>query len=549
VARPARQYEAFISYSHESDNLLAAELQRTLNRIARPPYKWWQWWPPRVFRDQTNLAAASDLGAEIKDALLDSDSFVLLASTRAAASPWVNREVEMWCANKARDRLFIALTDGMLAWDDTHGDFDRARTNALPRSLTRVFDTEPLWVDFTSVRIDGSPARDPRFVDGAATLAAAIRGTDKDAIVGEDARQHRRTKQLVGGAVGLLTLLAALATLAAIYAFVQRNHADERARLAKSRQLAAQAVAGLDVDPERSLALAARAATTAPTSEAQNALRQALRGSRLRSVIDAGVPVLDAEVDPTGRTVAGALADGLVRSWNVRTGRPVLTLRLGRASVRSASFSRDGRRILGAGDAGATVWSTAPNARPLAVFDKKEAYSGALSPSGTMAVTGDYDGFVRLWHAGTGVLKERLRPPGRRLQFRRLAGGRGERATDCRLGPSHTVLSGLAVAREGRLGSRLQSARPAGGDRKRRWPRTRVEPARRRRSGAERPRGRRHKRRVQPRREVGRHRERGRERPDLERGHGQTAGRASGPRCDRQQRRVRLRRQDDRHGR
>jgi WD40 repeat protein len=413
VARPARQYEAFISYSHDSDNLLAAELQRTLNRIARPPYKWWQWWPPRVFRDQTNLAAASDLGAEIKDALLDSDSFVLLASTRAAASPWVNREVEMWCANKARDRLFIALTDGMLAWDDTHGDFDRARTNALPRSLTRVFDTEPLWVDFTSVRIDGSPARDPRFVDGAATLAAAIRGTDKDAIVGEDARQHRRTKQLVGGAVGLLTLLAALATLAAIYAFVQRNHADERARLAKSRQLAAQAVAGLDVDPERSLALAARAATTAPTSEAQNALRQALRGSRLRSVIDSGVPVLDAEVDPTGRTVAGALADGLVRSWNVRTGRPVLTLRLGRASVRSASFSRDGRRILGAGDAGATVWSTAPNARPLAVFDKKEAYSGALSPSGTMAVTGDYDGFVRLWHAGTGVLKERLRPPGR----------------------------------------------------------------------------------------------------------------------------------------
>ena len=422
MARRGRQYEAFISYSHERDGLLAAELQRALNRIARPPYKWWQWWPPRVFRDQTNLAAASDLGAEIEDALLGSDSFVLLASAGAAASPWVNREVETWCAHKARDRLFIALTDGMLAWDDLHGDFDRTRTNALPPALTRVFDTEPLWVDFTTVRVDGSPTRDPRFVDGAATLAAAIRGTDKDAIVGEDARQHRRTKQLVGGAVGLLTLLAALATLAAIYAFVQRNHADERARLAKSRQLAAEAVAGLDVDPERSLVLAARAATTAATSEAQNALRQALRSSRLRSVIDAGVPVLDAELDPSGATVAGALADGLIRTWNVRTGRVALTLRLGRASVQSVSFSRNGRRIVGAGATGVVVWTVAPNAqRPLAVFDEKQPLAAALSPNGKLAVTGDFDGFVRLWHAGTGVLEERLRPPGRTSPVRAVA--------------------------------------------------------------------------------------------------------------------------------
>jgi hypothetical protein len=80
LARRPRKYEAFVSYSHEADNAFAAELQRTLNRIARPSYKLWQWWPPRVFRDQTNLAAASDLRAEIEEALLASDTFVLLAS-------------------------------------------------------------------------------------------------------------------------------------------------------------------------------------------------------------------------------------------------------------------------------------------------------------------------------------------------------------------------------------------------------------------------------------------------------------------------------------
>src|SRR5919201_2535453 len=118
MATRTRRYEAFISYSHAGESGFAAELQRTLKRIARPAYKWWQWWPPRVFRDQTNLAAASDLGAEIEDALLASESFVLLASPQAAASRWVDREAATWCGEKPRGRIFIALTDGTLAWDD-----------------------------------------------------------------------------------------------------------------------------------------------------------------------------------------------------------------------------------------------------------------------------------------------------------------------------------------------------------------------------------------------------------------------------------------------
>jgi WD40 repeat protein len=417
LAPRTRQYEAFISYSHAGDSSFAAELQRILNRIARPTYKWWQWWPPRVFRDQTNLAAAADLGAEIENALAGSDSFVLLASTQAAESPWVNREVTTWCATKSSDRLFIALTSGAIAWDDARGDFDRARTTAIPRGLRRVFETEPLWVDFTGLRANESLSRDPRFVDGAATLAAAIRGTNKDAIVGEDVRQHRRTKQLVAGAIGLLTLLTVLAGLAAVYALIQRNHADERARLAISRQLAAEAVVALDTNPEQSLALAARAATTAPTTEAENALRQALRTSNLRSIIPAGRPVLDVAPDPTGRLVAAALGNGGIHTWALQTGKTVATRRLAGLPVRSVQFSSDGSRLLGAGEAGVAVWSTSQSSsRPLAMFDRRgKPFTAAFSADGKFVATGDLDGRVRLWRPDTGALVDELRPPGATL--------------------------------------------------------------------------------------------------------------------------------------
>jgi WD40 repeat protein len=409
-----RQFEAFISYSHSADEKLAKELQRALNRVARPSYKWWQWWPPRIFRDQTGLVPTGDLAAAIERALLASDAFVLLASPLAAASPWVDREVATWRAKKPLDRLFLALTEGGLAWDDARGDFDPAQSTALPPSLRGAFEAEPLWVDFTGVREDRPFARDPGFLDGAATLAAAIRRTDKDALVGEDVRQRRRTRQLVGGAIATLTLLAVAATIAAIYAFVQRNHANERARIALSRQYAAQAIAALEIDPEQSLGLAARAATTAPTDEAENALRRALRTSRLRSIIDAHAQVFDVEPAPKPPLVAAALKSGKVRVWNSRTGRPVVTLRLGDGAVRNVSFSADGNRVLAAGRPGAAVWSTSPGAsQPLATFDETgKPLAAALSPDGELAATGGEAGVVRLWRARTGAPAGLLRPPG-----------------------------------------------------------------------------------------------------------------------------------------
>src|ERR1700686_3822680 len=99
-------YDAFISYSHAVDGRLAPALQRGLQRLARP------WRRPRalrVFRDDANLSVNPHLWESIQEALDESEYFVLLASPDAAASRWVNREIEHWTANKPADRLLPVL--------------------------------------------------------------------------------------------------------------------------------------------------------------------------------------------------------------------------------------------------------------------------------------------------------------------------------------------------------------------------------------------------------------------------------------------------------
>jgi hypothetical protein len=64
------RYDAFVSYSHQQDRVLAEALQAELQTFARP------WYRPRalrIFRDETNLSAAPGLWPTIERALEASD--------------------------------------------------------------------------------------------------------------------------------------------------------------------------------------------------------------------------------------------------------------------------------------------------------------------------------------------------------------------------------------------------------------------------------------------------------------------------------------------
>lgn len=312
------------------------------------------------------------------------------------------------------DDDFAAAVDALVVALDTDLDWVRAHTRLLSRSL----EWEKLDRD-SSFLLRGRDLED-------AEQWAAARSPDHEPqptplqleyVLASRSSATRRQRITVAAALIAVVVAASLALLA----LVQRNEAVEQqavaqrqARLALSRQLAAQSEAALERDPEQSLVLGARAATTAATDEARDQLRRALRGSRLRSVIDAREPVRGVALDGQGRLLAAALDSGRLGVWNLRTGRPLTTSGRPAVPARSVGLSRDGRRALGAGERGVAVWRiSADGLDPLATLDTAhKPLAAQFDPTGDVVATGDFDGVVRLWGAETGVPRGELRVPG-----------------------------------------------------------------------------------------------------------------------------------------
>ena len=224
-------YHAFISYSHAADARLAPALQSALHRLAKPFYRLRAL---NVFRDKTGLAATPSLWGAIESALTQSAHFILLASPEAARSEWVTKEIVWWLANRSSATLLIVLSAGDLVWDQILGDFDPARSSAIPDVLRGQWREEPLFVD---LRWASAPAdlglHNQRFLDAVLDLAAPLHGKAKNDLAGEEVRQSRKVRRLSVAAMLVLAVLTAVA-------WQQRGVARHNAALALDRQQLAE---------------------------------------------------------------------------------------------------------------------------------------------------------------------------------------------------------------------------------------------------------------------------------------------------------------------
>jgi hypothetical protein len=271
------RFKAFLSYSHAADGNLAPAVQSALHSFARPWYRVRTMW---VFRDKTGLSANPALWKAIETALADSEYFLLMASPKAAASQWVQREVEWWLTKRSADSLLILLTEGEIRWDPAAQDWDWVGTTALPPNLRKRTRQEPFWVDLRWARsAEKLTLRHAQFRGATLDIAATLMGAAKESLDSEDIRVYRRNRSAAYAAVVVSLLLAAGA---AVGAFV----ANRERILATSRQKAAEALDDLWLDPRKARREANEAVRMAPTDEANRATAAANLQSRTKSVIE-----------------------------------------------------------------------------------------------------------------------------------------------------------------------------------------------------------------------------------------------------------------------
>ncbi|RMA64371.1 TIR domain-containing protein [Ulvibacter antarcticus] len=232
------KYNAFISYSHSQDSTLAPSLEKGLEQFAKSTFKRRAL---NIFRDSNDLSASPDLWGKIVEGLNESDYFIFLASPAAAQSRWCKKEVEHWKANKSMDHFLVVLTEGELVWDEEKADFDWNKSTAIPENLSGCFQNEPLFVDFRGEqKVEDLHLDNADFQAKVVLLAATLHGKAVGDMVGEGIKQHRRTLRIRNSAIAILSMLLIAAASTAIYAFQQKNLAEDNEARALTSEAQAQ---------------------------------------------------------------------------------------------------------------------------------------------------------------------------------------------------------------------------------------------------------------------------------------------------------------------
>ncbi|MCI0391251.1 MAG: AAA-like domain-containing protein [Acidobacteria bacterium] len=198
-----------------------------------------------------------------------------------------------------------------------------------------------------------------------------------------------------------------IATMALLVLFVirERNVAEQARAEAFSRELSANALVQLPLDPELSLLLSIEALRIAPPTQAEDVLRQSLPESHVQAVMRGHTDgVAGAAFSGDGKWIITNSFDHTARVWEARTGKVVAELRGHTGPVSLTAFSPNGQMVATASyDRTARLWETRTG-RPLAVLEghTREVHQAVFSSDGKVVLTVSSDGTARLWEAQTG---------------------------------------------------------------------------------------------------------------------------------------------------
>lgn len=215
------KYKAFISYSHAVDGHLAPAIQKTLQTLAKPWYKQKVF---DIFRDETDLSTSPYLWGAIEDALKESGYLILMASPESAKSKWVKKEIDFWLKHKSINTILIALTEGIIEWDEKKNDFDWIKTTALPGSLKGKYKGEPNYANFIFAKNEDDLSLDSEEFDEAIRpIAATLHDKTVKELFGEIKKQHKKTLRLRNSIILVLLVFLFLLTFFGIKFYVEKR--------------------------------------------------------------------------------------------------------------------------------------------------------------------------------------------------------------------------------------------------------------------------------------------------------------------------------------
>jgi WD40 repeat protein len=345
----------------------------------------------RVFRDQTSLSLTPELWPSIERALRASRYFLLLASPRAAASPWVQKEVQSWLEHNGNaQRLLIGLTEGQIQWDTERNDFDWEKTDALPDLLRGRFQYEPLYSDLSGLNTEEHLSlQHAVFADQVASIASTIRGLSKDELFGTEVREHRKQKLFVWT---FIVVLSALLVIALFYWY----QSEQGRKAALAGKLAAQSNLIRNEQPnapELAVLLAVEAQRRSPSAEGYQALKLGsdLFPDHVADLAESSRP-LSGQFSATGDWMAAGFMSGDARVWDARNWRNEVTRVNHAAPVLAVAFDRDAKQLATAGkDGRACVWALPAGVRRACVFHAAPLISVDFGASGDRLLTASGD--------------------------------------------------------------------------------------------------------------------------------------------------------------
>ncbi|MDH3763553.1 MAG: N-acetylmuramoyl-L-alanine amidase [Gammaproteobacteria bacterium] len=409
--------DVFISYARE-DSDLAHRLNTALKEGGRT-----------TSIDVLDILPAEQWPDRVEGLIAEADSFVFAISPNWLASSACEDELAL--AVKFNKRLIPVVFEDV---DDTAVPASAASINWLflresddfdagISALLKIFDTDSEWVrEHTRLTVrakewKAKPSDRSTLLRGVSLQVAQswlaqapgkepgpseLQSTFIDASTkAEKQRQHRT--------ILVLALFLVVAAGLAVWAELNRREAEEQAKVARSRELIAQAQSVPATMHQRRMLLALEAARvvdglSVDKTPVEDAIRAYLGPVNSRVLVGHAGGVERLAFSPTGDWLASASLSGLVTLWDV-SGSAIERVNIwtGGTAASALAFGPDGNWLAaGFRDGKLRIWQVSDLEKPPVTWHAHNAdiTTLAITRDGRYLVAGSRDGGVSLWETG-----------------------------------------------------------------------------------------------------------------------------------------------------